>query len=491
MKKILTPKALILVLSLILTFSVIAFATEESTTAPTPDIVIYNVKYGDTFKLQVAVKDESVPAGETVSVNVYGEYPTENSVVLDTFTLTRTVIEQFNGAYFYVGTSNRAVSASALATEFYMQAQYGEGDDTVKGNVAKYSVAEYLYEKLYLENYTSKTEDDGKDYIRKTFYEGILAFGAGAQHLFGNTAPEYYMDKLSYCIVKDGTVNGKGALLTNPETELTITYTGKENVKYLTSWIYTSLEGGESKEYAVDENKLLTIAAPAEAFKLTPVFKNPYVMNFENGSTTDEAETLYISNIPGNGLTAGIVADPLNEGNMVYGIIGNPKSNQHFRVSFTSGTNNTGDTYTFETKMYISANTAGGEGTKNFGYIDFRSGNVYAVNLYTSADASRVNIQSNVKDANGKYNNVAWMPIGEWFTFKMVTKTYTVDGVKTLDTFFYVNGQSVGSQTGVTNFGSSALSTFDATALNIKLNSGFAIEMYLDDLTFTRTQSED
>ena len=147
--------------------------------------------------------------------------------------------------------------------------------------------------------------------------------------------------------------------------------------------------------------------------------------------------------------------------------------------------------YTFETKMYISNKTSDGQGTQNFGYIDFRSGNLYAVNLYTSADATKVNIQSNVKDANGKSSNVAWMPIGEWFTFKMVTKTYTVNGVKTLDTFFYVNGQSVGSQIGVTNFGSSALSTFDATALNIKLNSGQVIEMYLDDLTFTRTQSED
>ena len=490
MKKYFNLKALILALSLLLVFGVTVFATEDASTTPSPDIAIYNVKYGDTFKLQVAVKDASVPAGEIVTVKVYGEYPTEDSEVLDSFTLTRTAIAQFDGAYFYVGTSNRAVSASALATEFYMQAQYGEDEATVKGDVAKYSVAEYLYEKLYLENYVAKTVEDGKDYIRKTFYEGILAFGAGAQHLFDNAAPEYYMDKLSYCVVEDGTVNGKGALLANPETELTITYAGKENVKYLTSWIYTSLEGGESAEYAVNENKLLTIAAPAEAFKLTPVFKNPYVMNFENGSTTDEAETLYISNTPANGLTAGIVADPLNAGNMVYGIIGTPKSNQHFRVSFASGTNTTGDTYTFETKMYISSNTAGGEGTKNFGYIDFRSGNVYAVNLYTSADASRVNIQSNVKDANGKYNNVAWMPIGEWFTFKMVTKTYVVDGVKTVDTFFYVNGQSVGSQIGVTNFGSSALSTFDATALNIKLNSGFAIEMYLDDLTFTRTQSE-
>ena len=490
MKNVFGIKAAVLVLSLLLVFGIAVFASEGDAVNPTPDIVSYNICYGETFKLQVAVKDESVPAGSTVTVNVYAEYPDEDSAVLDTFPLTRTAIEQLGG-YFYVGTNNRAVSASALGTEFYMQAQYGEGDAVVKGNIVKYSVAEYLYEKLYLENFVSKTEADGKDYIRKTFYEGILAFGAGAQHLVLDEAPEYYMDKLSYCIVDDGTVNGKKALLANPGTELTVTYSGTENLLYLSAWNYVSLEGGNTVEYAVDANKSLTIAAPAEAFKLVPVFRNPYVMSFEGGSTTDEANTLYISNTPANGLTAGIVEDPLNPGNMVYGIVGTPKSNQHFRVSFTSGTNTTGDTYTFETKMYISKNTAGGEATKNFGYIDFRSGNVYAVNLYTSGDASKVNIQSNVKDDNGKYNNVAWMPLGEWFTFKMVTKTYIVDGVKTLDTFFYVNGQSVGSQLGVTNFGSADLSTFDATALNIKLNQNFAIEMYLDDLTFTRTQSED
>ena len=496
MKKVFNLKTLILALSLALIFSVAAFAADGADENPSPDIVIYNVTYGETFNLRAAVADESVPSGATVSVKVYGEYPTDSSEVLDEFTLTRTQLKQFDNAYFYVGTSNRAVSASALGTKFFMQAEYEAEGETVLGAVAEYSVAEYLYEKLYFEDYVSKTAEDGDDYVRKTFYEGILAFGAGAQHLVLDVAPEYYMDELSYCVVEDGTVNGKKAALTAPETTLTVAYTGSEDVSLLASWIYTSLEGGETEELPVNDDKTLTLAAPAEAFKLTPVFKNPYLITFENGSIAkndvlNDAGTVIYSNVPANGLTAGVVANPQDATDNVFQIVGTPASNQHFRLGFASGTNTTGDTYTFEADMYISSVDGSGNkvtGNENFGYIDFRTGNVYAVNLYYNKNADGVNVKSNASDKG--YDNIANLPVDQWFNFKMIAVTYTVDGVKTLDSYFYVNGNLVGSQTEVKNFGGSALSTLDATALNIKLNKDIYTNMYLDDVIFFRTQSE-
>ncbi len=494
MKKAFNLKSIILILSLALVFTVGAisvFAEEESVS---PDIEIYNVTYGDTFRLKVAVPEANVPEGKTVTVKVYSESPTEASTALDEFTLEKTYLTQFE-AYYYVGTANRSVAASALGTEFYMQAEYDEGGEAVKGEAVKYSIAEYLYEKLYLENYVSKTEEDGEDYVRKTFYEGILAFGTGAQKLFLDTAPEHCMDALSYCVVEDGTVNGKTALLSNPGTALTVAYTGSVDSSLLYAWTYTSLEGGETKELTVDTNKVLTLDAPAEAFKLTPVFKNPDLVTFEDGDITvngnaNESGSLVFSNAPANGLTAGIVENPEDVADKVYQIVGTAASNQHFRLTFGSGTNTTGNTYTLEADMYISSLDANGEkvtGNQNFGYIDFRSGNVYSINLYYNANSDGVNVKSNASDQG--YGNVASLPVDRWFTFKMVTVTSTVDEVKTVDTYFYVDGTEVGSQTGVKNFGSSALSTFDATALNIKLNKDIYMNIYIDDISFTRTDS--
>lgn len=489
MKKFFNIKTSALVLSLLLILGVTVFAQESTESTATPDIVSYNVVYSDTFKLKVAVKDETVPAGSIVTVNVYDEYPEADSAVLDTFTLTRTAIAQFDGAYFYVGTSNRAVTASALGTEFYMQAQYGEGDSIVKGNVAKYSVAEYLYQKLYLENYVAKTEADGKDYIRKTFYQGVLAFGAGAQHLVLDTAPAYYMDKLSYCVVENGKINGTNGLLSNPGTALSITYTGAENAQYLTAWNYFGYTSGESKELPVNEDKTLELVAPEEAFKLTPVFKNPFVINFENNVVADEAGSLKLNKTPAAGLTVGIVKNPDDANDNVYQIAGTPTGNTHFNLAFNDGFNNVGDTYTFEAQLFISSKDVNGNAVpsgQNFAQFDFREGYRYIINIFYNGSSNGVNIKSNLSG-----ENIAFLPLDQWFNFKLVVKTYTVDGVNKVDAFIYEDGVLCGKELGIEKVGSSTqFGTGDTKQFNIKLNRNIAVNMYLDDIMFTRTESE-
>ena len=503
--KIFNSKIIVLLLSLTIAFGICALTIgAQDTENPSPDIVKYNVEYDETFKLMVAVEDASVPEGATVTVKVYTEAPADTTEPVDTFTLTRKSLEQFAGAYYYTGTTNYDVPAKALGTDLYMQAEYTVDGTTVYGSVVKYSIAEYLYEKLYYNDYISKTASDGQDYRRKTFYQGILAFGAGAQTLFlkeGEVAPTYLMDALSYVIVENGTVNGEEKLLCDPETSLEILCTAE---KTPVGWTLTNLNSGEVTEYTADADGKLAIAAPTEPVKLTPVFTNPNAITFEYNATVSESGTISVTNNPANGLTAGIVANPEDTSDSVYQIVGTPNSNQHFRVGFATGTNTAGDTYTFEADMYISSYLADGEtkvtANSNFGYIDFRSDNLYAVNLYYNANSDGINIKSN----NGVYNNVGAMPVDEWFTFKMVTKYYENDGVVTVDTYFYVNGKEVGSQRGVTTFGSAGAISKDATALNIKINKESTVEdtvtgtetvvatyvnMYLDDIIFTRTDS--
>lgn len=491
MKKLFNSKAIVLVLSLVLIFSAMAFIISANEEAPSPDIVKYNVYYSDTFKLMVAVEDANIPAGATASVKVYNEAPTATSTAIDQFSLTRTSIDQFDGAYFYTGTTNRSVSAAAMATEFYMQAEYTLDGKVVKGNVVKYSVAEYLYEKLYLQDFVSKTEEDGDDYIRKTFYEGILAFGVGAQHLVLETKPQFFMDELSYCIVDNGTVNRKATLLANPETELTIAYTGTNSINLLYSWNYIGLESGENTEYLVDADKTLTLAAPSEAFKLVPVFKNPYLVNFENNSVVDEGGSLTNSSSPTNA-THGIVANPKDATDSVYQVVGTPSGNTHLRYTFAEG-NDTGNTFTLEVDMYISSTVNGATvpDTSNLVCIDFRLPNLYQINLNYNANSDGVNVQSNVKDENGNYNNFAALPVDRWFTFKMVVVTSEVNGVVSVDSDIYVDGDRVGGQSGITKFGSSSLtsSSLDATTVNFKFIGNVPVNMYLDDLSFTRTES--
>lgn len=153
------------------------FASAEEATSP--EIISQNIEYDGYFGLMYAVDAATVKGGK-VTVTVYDSEMT----LLDSYTSTNTeTITRANGEEVSVYVLTTApVAAKDMADVYYAKATDGEGNE---GALKRYSVGEYLYERLYL-NGIINAEEGTKDYNKKVFYENVLAMGASAQTVLVN-----------------------------------------------------------------------------------------------------------------------------------------------------------------------------------------------------------------------------------------------------------------------------------------------------------------
>ena len=161
-------------------FSVFAAETE------TVEIVSKNVYFGDTLNLMYEVNSTS----DDVVVNVYNA----NNELVETIT-EYTVDAEKNGTDGKVFVSKIGVPAQDIDTEFYAQAVVGE----TKSAMVKYSVLEYLYERLYV--------SEGATEAQTTMYNSLLAY-ADAADVVVNEDTTANIAKYAYVRVTNGTVDG-------------------------------------------------------------------------------------------------------------------------------------------------------------------------------------------------------------------------------------------------------------------------------------------
>jgi len=235
-------KLLVLVLSLVLIIgaAVITAAAEDTETSPT--IISKNLEYGEKFSLMYAV-DASTVAEGPVTLKVYGNEPAEGVAALRTYTSatpeTITVGGKEYSAYVFI---TEGVAAKDMADEFYAQATDANGK---VGAAVKYSVVEYLLERLY-GGYTLEA-------TQTELYTTAYAFGIAAQNQFA-PADTVRMADYRYVRVVDGTVNGveKGMFLKGEVLTLS------ENAK---GWQATVADGEPVKldgnTYTVEDNVLI------------------------------------------------------------------------------------------------------------------------------------------------------------------------------------------------------------------------------------------
>ncbi len=231
-------------LCLVAIFAMSVSAT-EGTTNPTekPEIYSYNISYSDKFSLMYAVDATNIAAGTPVTLYVSKTAPaTPEAIKNDTNAQKYTIseitpkddpaTEEVEGVGLdvdaYVFTS-AGIGATMFTTNFYAVVEVND----VCSDVARYSVAEYLYEMLS----TYEQITDGQ----KALWEGAIAFGAGAQQAFGNMSAEdpNLLTNLRYVTVKGGTIDGYSTGVYPAGKELTIT-TDAVNPK----WTVTSLKYG-------------------------------------------------------------------------------------------------------------------------------------------------------------------------------------------------------------------------------------------------------
>ena len=197
MKTFKSSKLLALILAIALCLGAVcttAFASEEpsaSAEAAQPKIISQNVKYGGNFSLLFAV-EAATCSGSTVALKVYDEEPTATSkpIWVGTQTSSDELVE-VNGTLSYVFTTP-GVAAKDMDQNYYVVAESAG----IKSEVKKYSVAEYLYERLYGDGVYSAPDAIGK--AQADLYKSVLQMGKDAQDLLFNHDDDPNNDRTTF-----------------------------------------------------------------------------------------------------------------------------------------------------------------------------------------------------------------------------------------------------------------------------------------------------
>ncbi len=192
-----------------------AFAMNISATdsAPTPVISSKNIEYNTQFSLMYAVPANTVTSGASVTLYVHETEPASESAYAGGVAYTVSTVSpkgdpsRVEGAvgldYDAYVFKTDGITAKAFGTEFYVVAKDNTSGKFSK--VVRYSVAEYLYERLA----TPGISND-----QKLMYEGAIDFATGVQltvgtdHLNATVDADKLIKNLRYVVVEGGTVAG-------------------------------------------------------------------------------------------------------------------------------------------------------------------------------------------------------------------------------------------------------------------------------------------
>ena len=261
--------ALVLAISLCLgAMSTMAFAADDSAPAAEaakPEIISQNVKYGGNFSLMFAV-DASTCSGETVTLKVYNESPTATSKAIWSKTVSADEeLKVVHGTPCYVFIT-AGVAAKDLDVNYYVVAESAG----VKSDVKEYSVAEYLYERLYGDGIYSAPDAIGK--AQADLYKSVLEMGKNAQELLFNHDDNPDNDRTTF--VTDlyyvataignggayGTINGKGSGYLTDGSEALKIISSKDTAYLPLSW---------NVKY-IDKDGNITVARDVDLTSFTP-----------------------------------------------------------------------------------------------------------------------------------------------------------------------------------------------------------------------------
>lgn len=248
--------ALVLTLALLITAAVCTtvFAADE---AEAPVIVSKNLSYEDNTHLYYAVKlTENVTASNT-TMNIYSDAACSNPLATGIAGKVET-LNALGGDYIVFRAPG--IAAKHITRDVYAQAVTTDGG---KSEVAKYSVAEYLYERLYVSERLGKTVTAEQ----KALYQSYLTYGANAQTVFTNSKIENAEDKetlataLNIVRVIDGTLDdGSVQKLVKAGYGATVVATPTDSA--IAQWQVTSIDaaGTVTQSKTANTTDAITIA---------------------------------------------------------------------------------------------------------------------------------------------------------------------------------------------------------------------------------------
>ena len=406
--------------------SVFASAEEDAKTSPlappesSPTIVSQNIAYQGSFNLCYAVDAASVSGG-SVTVNIYDA----EKNYLRSYTATTTEsITPVGGSEVEV----YVVITSPIATKDMGDVYYAQAVD-VDGNVGalkRYSVAEYLFEMLY-DNGIADAEEGTKRYNQKLFFEELLKVGSLAQTVLINdklaegAVPEVLVEDYGYVRVTDGLVDGYLAGAYANGAKVSLTYTGTKanfvgwEVKYL---------DGTSKYLSTN-----TFTVDAHAV-VVPYYSN--VATFEDGYlSTSKLRNFFFSS--GSAILAenaanyesvitkySVVSDPADAANKVLKVVctGEKTQTAGFTRVDVSNDNPGGNTYVFETKIYLEAATWTGDVTQ-IHFVNSSIANIVSFRIYTTQGSDTFAIYQNNSNGSGTGVIASDLPRCEWVSLRI------------------------------------------------------------------------
>ena len=182
----------------------VAFAVSVSANNDkTPEIFSQNVMYDDKFSILYAVDADSI-SGDSLTITVTSDNGGTWSKTMPATENNQLTVKD-RAAYVFI---TPGIGPSDFTTNYYVTVSSND----VESNVKRYSVAEYLNERLYKNGIASATE--GADLTRKEFYLSTLEFGANAERVLYNldTDPnndrKHLVTDYKYIYTDLGTIDG-------------------------------------------------------------------------------------------------------------------------------------------------------------------------------------------------------------------------------------------------------------------------------------------
>ena len=492
------------------------------------EITKKNIAYGDTVKVLFAVDDTNA-GGNEVEILYYLEDPQANP---DAKAYKGAEYEEgyTEGGVTYPAFYTAAFPAKNIGDQVYAQAHIVGTD--VYSEIVRYSVAEYLNKRLYVDT-ESITES------QKGLYETLLTYGAYAQKVLLNEDNDPYndvtqfVDEMVYVSIEGGTLDGKyssGVYFVGDE----ITPYAEGAVMWTVS--YTDADGnsgyasvGNNSQYTVAGRSFISLNNSATLKSYFDYYEgtNADGWDFDNDTfTSTEAMENAHSLKRATRLTAHIAVDredysheyiriqPLADSNKVFefGVgAGKTQTGFFFRRHSTESVGYYAGHFVFETKINLNISDAGAQAVLD-------SGSNYIMNIslsntsvtapdsstersdyVTGAELGRIYV---VKDGEGKFHYyynyatdntaVVATALSElkngWNT---ITTEMTLTQLGTCTVKYYVNGCQVGSMSfdgtkdaALLNAGTEGAAGLSApNSIRLKYNSAVTLSyVYLDNI---------
>ncbi len=480
--------ALALLLAAFVGISVHAENTPEA-----PQIVSKNVSYEGALHLYYAIPvTDSVTADNTV-VNVYKTNPdTDASAELvGTYSGDEEYIEMLGGDFIVVRTGG--IPAKDIAKYVYAQPI----SDGVAGKVARYSVVEYLYERLYIGESTE---------IQTNLYKSTLQYGIDAQAALDTKAlADGTVDPIAdykYVYAKDATIdaegNNSGLYLEGESLTLTCTAEG-----VLEGWNLKTL--GENGEFAESTQTSNTFTVDATTIISPDIFVREnkgetFDMAFqdtdrENVSIPDTAKTYYNSGIFAEKASSnanaimyfGVVADPTDATNNVLRITkdyGDTATNYQSYLTFNTPSTTNFDTVVFEADIY---NDFSDKSTSSVTQYDFRNGSTEGVTVLLGADGDNLSVRVLGSGVSTSYEAVDGVLCdANWYTLRIEYEI--IDATAgTTETRVYINGNLVKQ----VNYVNTTTPLTNVTNMIVRTYGGVMGDLYMDNVVCKKVTAAD